>query len=244
MTRPASGNKTGEEKMNVLIATIKSWNLELAAAFKSEYEEKIGKIEIISSPQALTAEFLKEFQPAYLIFPHWSWIIPAEIYESYECIVFHMTDLPFGRGGSPLQNLLSRGIHHTKLSAIRVSAGLDTGPVYLKSDLDISEGSAEKIFRRAGEIIFKEMLPKILCGRLQPAAQTGTPITFARRTPAESEMKKDFDITRLYDHIRMLDGEGYPPAFLDFGQWRLEFFDAAHTENEVTAKVRWRKKNE
>lgn len=70
-----------------------------------------------------------------------------------------MTDLPFGRGGSPLQNLLSRGIYHTKLSAIRVSAGLDTGSVYLKNDLDILEGSAEKIFRRAGEIIFKEMLP-------------------------------------------------------------------------------------
>ena len=31
-----------------------------------------------------------------------------EIHENYKCIIFHMTDLPFGRGGSPLQNLISR----------------------------------------------------------------------------------------------------------------------------------------
>jgi methionyl-tRNA formyltransferase len=43
-----------------------------------------------------------------------------------------MTDLPFGRGGSPLQNLISRKIYNTKLSAIRVVKELDAGPVFLK----------------------------------------------------------------------------------------------------------------
>jgi len=47
-----------------------------------------------------------------------------------------MTDLPFGRGGSPLQNLIVRGFTHTKLSALRVEKGLDTGDIYLKEDLE------------------------------------------------------------------------------------------------------------
>jgi len=37
------------------------------------------------------------------------WIILKEIFENYEIILFHMTDLPYGRGGSPLQNLIVRG---------------------------------------------------------------------------------------------------------------------------------------
>ncbi len=26
----------------------------------------------------------------------------------FECVCFHMTDVPYGRGGSPLQNLIIR----------------------------------------------------------------------------------------------------------------------------------------
>ena len=46
-----------------------------------------------------------------------------------------MTDLPYGRGGSPLQNLIARGFLETKISAILVEKQLDAGPVYLKMEL-------------------------------------------------------------------------------------------------------------
>ncbi len=56
-----------------------------------------------------------------------------------------MTDLPYGRGGSPLQNLIQRGHTSTMLTALRCGAGLDTGDVYLKQPLSL-HGSAEEIF--------------------------------------------------------------------------------------------------
>ena len=43
-----------------------------------------------------------------------------------------MTDLPYGRGGSPLQNLIANKIYDTKISAIRAEGGIDTGRIYLK----------------------------------------------------------------------------------------------------------------
>ena len=51
---------------------------------------------------------LSVMQPRYIFFPHWSQLVPAEITEMYDCVCFHMTDVPFGRGGSPLQNLIKR----------------------------------------------------------------------------------------------------------------------------------------
>jgi methionyl-tRNA formyltransferase len=68
--------------------------------------------------------------PRYVFFAHWSWKIPRAVYEAHECVIFHMTDVPFGRGGSPLQNLISRGIYETKLSALRCVEEMDAGPVY------------------------------------------------------------------------------------------------------------------
>ena len=57
-------------------------------------------------------------QPRYIFFPHWSELVPAELTQMYDCVCFHMTDVPFGRGGSPLQNLIKRGFKVTKLTAL------------------------------------------------------------------------------------------------------------------------------
>ncbi len=72
-----------------------------------------------------------------------------------------MTDLPFGRGGSPLQNLIVRGHKQTKISAIKVVEAMDAGDVYLKEELDLY-GTADEIFMRASKIVFKKMIPQIL----------------------------------------------------------------------------------
>jgi len=115
----------------IVIVTIKEWNIKnfhkLKNKFKNRYE-----FYLITKKEDLIWELILELNPRYIFFPHWSWIIPANIYENYECIVFHMTDLPFGRGGSPLQNLIVRGIYDTKLSALRVTKELDAGDIYLK----------------------------------------------------------------------------------------------------------------
>ena len=70
-----------------------------------------------------------------------------------------MTDLPYGRGGSPLQNLIVRGHSETKISALKVEKKLDTGDIYLKKNLSL-EGSAQKIFQRANTSII-DMIKEI-----------------------------------------------------------------------------------
>ena len=45
-------------------------------------------------------------------------------------------------------------------------------------------------------------------------------------------------IGKVYDYIRMLDGEGYPPAFIETDGLRLEFTEAELKAGEVEAKVK------
>ncbi|SIO49119.1 formyltransferase family protein [Chitinophaga niabensis] len=194
----------------------------------------------IHTKEELDPEWLKEMRPDYIFFLHWSDIIPAPVYTQFNCIVFHMTDLPYGRGGSPLQNLIVRGHDKTMLSAIKVEKGLDTGAVYLKKELSLL-GTAEEIFIRASALM-KEMIIKIVNDTLQPAAQTGEPVIFKRRKPEESNMATLTQLQEMFDHIRMLDAEGYPHAFIENEQFRFEFSRASLKKDSIIADVRIIKK--
>jgi len=99
-----------------------------------------------------------------------------------------MTDLPYGRGGSPLQNLIANNVEKTKISAIRVGEDLDTGKIYLKEDLDISLGSAEELFIKISGKVFNKMIPAIMEENIEPYEQQGEVVTFKRRKPEQSEL--------------------------------------------------------
>ncbi len=212
---------------SIVIATIKSWNIKNALKFREKWGDTY-KVHLVTDPKNLSADLLERIKPSYIFFPHWSWIIPPEIYEPFECVVFHVADLPYGRGGSPLQNLIIRGVKWTKVSALKVDGGLDTGPIYLKRDVFIGLGSAEEIFIEISNLIFQEMIPEILEKRPKPYPQKGEILEFQRRKPHESELTPEIaeNLPRLYDFIRMLDGEGYPRAFLRLGRFKILFSEA------------------
>ena len=197
---------------------------------------------ILKKKGDLSYESLRAIKPDYIFFMHWSWLIPEDIYSNFNCIVFHMTNLPFGRGGSPLQNLIIRGYSETKISAIRVDAGIDTGDIYIKKDLSL-KGTAAEIFVRAGEVMMR-MIEEIIKNDPTPVKQHGEPTYFKRRKPEQSLISGDIDsIECLYDFIRMLDAKNYPKAFIENETFKFEFTQA-QIENgtELAAHVRIVKK--
>ncbi len=218
--------------MNFVVATIKPWNID---AFHRQTLGLPGQWHLIESVGELNIKRLHDINPRYIFFPHWSWRVPEEILNCFECVCFHLTDVPYGRGGSPLQNLIVRGHHETKVSALRMVTEIDAGPVYMKRPLSL-EGSAEEIFERLADVVFN-MIGAIIASEPNPIPQMGEPLDFVRRTPEESELPLTGKMSAMYDHIRMLDARTYPPAFLEWGDFRLEFFDARIREDVVEARV-------
>ena len=167
--------------MSYVLATSRDWNEVLVRRL----EEKTTKaFHLITKKEELTLGKLKKINPRYVFFPHWSHIIPKEIHEAFECIIFHMTDLPYGRGGSPLQNLILRGHLETQISALRCVAELDAGPIYMKRPLSLN-GSASEIFLHASNIVEK-MIEEIIHKEPIPKPQEGEPTVFSRRVPEQS----------------------------------------------------------
>ncbi len=194
-----------------------------------------------SNSEDLTEKVLLEIQPEYVFFPHWSYLIPENIYTDFECVMFHMTDLPFGRGGSPLQNLIARGIYETQITAFRCIKELDAGPIYCKRPLSLY-GTAEEIYMRAADTI-ADMIKWIIKNRPEPVSQEGESCFFPRRKPEESNIKDLDCIQKLYDYIRMLDADGYPRAFLETEHFRMEFERASFKGEYIKADVIIRNKD-
>jgi methionyl-tRNA formyltransferase len=221
---------------NYVILSEKTWHSGLAAELQQKFPE--DRWVLIDRKEDFTPERLAELDPAKIFIPHWSYLIPETIWSRFECVVFHMTDLPYGRGGSPLQNLIMQGHTTTKISALKVQQGLDTGDIYLKKDLSL-DGTASGIFERASRVI-AEMIREIVETDPRPQPQSGEATVFKRRTPEESNLRLAGNARQVYDMIRMLDCPGYPPAFLETASARFEFTEAVFdpTTNTIQAHVR------
>lgn len=218
--------------MDYVVATVKPWNIE---AFEQHHRELPGRWHLITEKDALTTEFLDGVGARYVFFPHWQWTVPDHITGSADCVCFHMTDVPYGRGGSPLQNLIQRGHDETMVTALKMVPEADAGPIYLKRPISL-EGKAQDIFQRLSHMVYG-MIGEIVANEPQPIPQEGDVTMFTRRTPDQSVLPMGGSLADLYDHIRMLDAETYPPAFIDHGDFRLEFHDAAVGEQGVEARV-------
>jgi len=223
---------------NYVLLSSKSWHDSLFDTLKKRKTENWFRIK---TNETFTFDELNCISPVKVFIPHWSHIISEDVFNQFECIVFHMTDLPYGRGGSPLQNLIVRGHEFTMITALRVNEGIDTGDIYLKKPLDLS-GTAQVIFERTVPII-ESMIQEILDNNLQPVPQKGEPTLFKRRKPKESNIEELSDLTDVYNYIRMLDAPGYPKAFLETEHFKLEFTNPNYSDNEqVIADVRIIKK--
>ena len=220
-----------DDSINYLVVTTKQWNRELFEQFVPKLP---GNWFLITDPCQFTEKRLETIAPKFLFFPHWNWIVPDTVLNKYECVCFHMTDVPFGRGGSPLQNLIARGHKETYLTALQMVPELDAGPVYLKEHLSL-DGPAHVIYKRAASLSW-QMIKKIIELEPTPTPQVGPVTKFRRRTPLESKLPGNLTLEQVYDHIRMLDAPGYPNAFIELDRFIIRFRAAEFLDNRVDAR--------
>ena len=82
------------------------------------------------------------------------------------------------------------------------------------------------------------MIFEILDTNPKPEPQIGEVVKFVRRKPEDGNLSGKKTLDELYDYIRMLDAEGYSPAFIRFGDYKLEFSRASRIVGAVDANVK------
>ncbi len=191
----------------------------------------------LKNEKNLNLEFLKRIKPDIIFFPHWNYIIKKEILKNYLCIGFHSTPLPYGRGGSPIHNMVLRNFTKTKLCSLKLNEKVDSGPIYLKKNISLI-GNGEKIFLNIYKSILT-MMRKIEKKIPKPKKQIGKPKYFKRLKLKQNNLLKYNNINEIYNLIRILDIKflNYPKAFIKNKNIIFNFKEAKIKKNKIEAKV-------
>jgi len=205
--------------------------------FKNKIKEK--NFIHITNKKDLNIKKINIINPRIIFVPHWHWKINEEIFDAYMTIIFHSTPLPFGRGGSPIQNMILRGFSKTKICAIEAKNDIDSGNIFLKKDLSL-KGSANEIYNRMYSIILK-MIKFLIRYKLPRAkAQRGKIVFFNRRKENDSYIDfSSFTLNKIYDYIRMLDLDykKFPKAFTILDRYRF-IFSKVKKKNNTSLECR------
>ena len=146
-----------------------------------------------------------------------------------------MTKLPYGRGGSPLQNLIIRGHKHTYLSVFQTSTSFDSGDLYLQKKMSL-KGSALQILTRCSNLCFK-IIKNFENKKIYPKPQKGKIVNFKRISNSSSQINFNLSLNSIYDNIRMLDAPIYNKASFKIKNKVIEFKDSKLINNKIYAKV-------
>ena len=216
--------------MNIVICNSQSW-FELRDDISLEHN-----ILSIKDKSELCANKLRNFKPDFIFFPHWNWIVEKEIFSHFNCIVFHTAPLPYGRGGSPIQNLISRGYKKSPVCALKMCEGIDNGPIYKQKDISL-EGSLSDIFKRLN-VTVNQLIKSLIKHLPEPKAQDGLARTFKRLEKKDNKINLEATFEEVYDAIRMVDDPSYPNAYLSLQNILIEFSQIEKTNDQLFCRVR------
>ena len=211
--------------MRIVICSSKSW-------FK--LNPSIGEkhvVQYFQSKDELSIRALDEFKPDYVFFTHWNWIVKDEIHESFKCIVFHTAPLPYGRGGSPIQNLILDGFDKAPVCAIKMTRELDSGPIYASSTITL-DGSLREIFSRIN-VAINDLVKEIIENNPSAIPQRGEPHIFKRLTIEDNKIPVGLELEEIYNRIRMVDHDEYPNAYITFDNIKIEFSSAKMVDESI-----------
>ena len=190
----------------------------------------------ITDKKKLNLKNISKINPTKIFFPHWSYRVPNKILKKFECICFHTAPLPYGRGGSPIQNLIIRKFKKAPVCAIKMTNKIDSGPIYSKKNISLN-GSLNEIFERISNAILF-MITKIIKNKIIPKHQSGKPLYFKRINEQESIINQFEKLDSVYDKIRMLDSDEYPNAYYKFGNTIIKLQGAKTKKNYILCNAK------
>jgi len=140
-------------------------------------------------------EQLKNLHADAAILVAYGQLIPQDLLDIFPCgiINVHPSLLPLNRGSTPIESSIYQGDLETGISIMRLSSGMDEGPVF--AQLSIPIAATETKFDLYNIIVTKsaqlllDTLPAILDGSLRPVPQDEAKATYTKLlTKADSKL--------------------------------------------------------
>jgi methionyl-tRNA formyltransferase len=192
-------------KLTILVNNPEGWVRPLARRFVQELSQSYR------ATYVERAADVPEGDAAFLL--GCSRIVSAEILRRNRLnLVVHGSDLPQGRGFSPIPWQVLEGRNRIPVVLFEAEETLDSGPIYFKDviDLDGTELLDEIHLKTWEKIEF--LVGKFLkhYPAVSPQPQQGAPSFYPKRRREDDELDPNETLAAQFDHLRIVDNERYP----------------------------------
>jgi methionyl-tRNA formyltransferase len=143
-------------------------------------------------------------------------LAPASVLERNQYnLVVHESDLPRGRGFSPLSWQTLEGSNHIAVCLLEAVEEADAGPVFMREQLHFEGHELNGELREAQGRMTAGMVMRFLAQEApaNPEPQAGAPTWYPKRMPADSALDVDRSIREQFELLRVVDNERYPAFF-------------------------------
>jgi methionyl-tRNA formyltransferase len=143
-------------------------------------------------------------------------LAPVDILErNHRNLVVHASNLPQGRGWSPLSWQIINGINRIPVCLLEAHEKVDSGPVVYRDEILFEGHELIDEIRQALGMKTIEMCCRYLSesAPLRGQPQVGEPSYWSRRNPEDSRLDPDKTLAEQFNLLRIADNNRYPVYF-------------------------------
>lgn len=173
--------------------------------------------EDVNAPDAV-ARIAAE-QPDAVVVCAFGALLKEPLLRDFELINVHPSLLPRWRGAAPVERAMMAGDERTGVAIMRVTAGLDSGPVYAVGEEPIAPDDTYGTLAPRLEELGSDLLLDVLTRRPEPSDQPEDGVTYAEKITAEDRtIDPDADPVAAERAVRALSPHIGARLALDDGQ--------------------------
>jgi len=198
-------------KISIVVDNSGSWFVPFAEKLKENLGQ-FGTVDLLSDskniPHSNDVAFLLSCEKK---------VTSEMLMRSRSNIVVHASELPKGKGMSPLTWQILEGKNRIPITLFEAVEAIDAGPVYLREYVDFQGNELLHEMQNALGMKIMEMCevflsdwPQILSRGI---AQNGEPSFYKKRTPDDSRLDPQKSLTEQFNLLRVVDNDRYPAFF-------------------------------
>lgn len=201
-------------KIAIVVDNPRSWFLPFAEELNLELQ-KFASVKLLSS-----ADQISEGNSIAFLLSCEKKVGSEVLRRSRSNIVVHASELPKGKGMSPMTWQILEGKNRIPITLFEAVETIDAGTVYIRDALNFSGNELLPEMQHALGKKVVQMCKEFLSG--WPAIlskgeeQTGESTFYKRRTPSDSVLDPEKSIAEQFNLLRVVDNERYPAHF----EWR------------------------
>jgi len=132
-------------------------------------------------------------------------------------LVVHASDLPHGKGWSPLTWQILEGKNRVAVSLFEADDSVDSGPIYTQCHIDF-EGYEliDDLRRKLADATYELctwFVSEYPTSASHPRVQSGVESFYRKRGPADSQLDVNKTIAEQFNLLRVIDNHAYPLFF-------------------------------